>query len=158
MAQEKVYWLLDCRFDFLLPSFMQETGVRKEDIVLVNSYHGKSRTGWNKICIPIETKQSVVQMEPDDMNRLFSRLLPLDERAAIISFSGAGLPQNENLFFLTATGKIAETCNDKWWQYNQFAKIQVPTPKTYLYHGFSAVRNQLGSYRRKYPRKPQTLL
>lgn len=143
MNQEKVYWLLDSRFDFLLPSFLHETGIQKQDIVLVNSYHGKSRTGWNKIFIPFETKQSVVQMEPDDMNRYFSKLLPLDKKAAVISFSGAGLPQNENLCSMTATGNIVETCNDKWWQYNQFTKIQVPTPKTYLYHGFSAARNQL---------------
>ncbi len=150
MNQKKVYWLLDSRFDFLLPSFMHETGVQKQDIVLVNSYHGKSRTGWNKIFIPFETEQSVVQMEPDDMNRFFSKLLPLDKKATVISFSGAGLPQNENLFSMTATGKIAETCNDKWWQYNQFAKIQVPTPKTYLYHGFSSARNQLDNLLEKH--------
>lgn len=135
-----VYWLLDSRFDFLLPSFMQEFGIEKQDIVLANSYHSKSRYGWNKLYLFPQSKQSVNLKEPDDINRAFSKSLNLSRKNLVISFSGAGLPHNEKLVSLTATGEIAELCNDKWWQYNFFNKIKVVTPHTYRYGQFNEVK------------------
>lgn len=139
MDQKEIYWLLDSRFDFLLPSFLREFGIAKQDMVLVNSYHGKARESWNKVYIPFERERQMIQMEPDDMNRLFSQSLDLDKEKMIISFSGAGLPQNDNLVAMMSTGKIAEKCNDKWWQYCQFVKNQISTPTTYRYCNMNVV-------------------
>lgn len=140
----EVYWLLDSRFDFLLPSFLKEFGIEKKDMVLVNSYHSSLRDDWNKIYIPFEKKQTVVQMEPDDMNQIFSENLKMDGKKIIISFSGAGLPQSDDFIYMTATGEVAEKCNDKWWQYCQFTANHILTPKTYQFHEFGEVERQYG--------------
>lgn len=145
-----MYWLLDSRFDFLIPSFMNEFGITKQDMVFVNSYHSKERHGWNKIYIPFEKKQSVVQMEPDEMNRIFSKKLRLDTQKMVISFSGAGLPQNDNLISLMATGEIAEKCNNKWWQYCQFALNEILTPDTYQFHKLNEVQEQINTLIKMY--------
>lgn len=142
MNWEEVYWLLDSRFDFLLPSFMHEFGIEKQNMVLVNSYHSKTRDDWNKIYIPSKKDQSVIQMEPDDMNRIFSKCLQLDKKNLIISFSGVGLSNSDGLISLTATGEVAEKCNNKWWQYCHFIENQILTPKTYQYYSFEAIRAQ----------------
>lgn len=94
---KQVFWLLDSRFDFLLFSFMQEFEIEKQDIVLVNSYHNKMRNSWNKIYIPVEKKQSVYLMEPDDINSLFSKILRPDINSLVISFTGAKLPERDNV-------------------------------------------------------------
>lgn len=147
-----VYWLLDSRFDFLIPSFMSEFGVTKQDMIFVNSYHSKERHGWNKIYIPFAKKQSVVQMEPDEMNRIFSKKLQLDTQKMVISFSGAGLPENDNLISLMATGAIAEKCNNKWWQYCQFALSGILTPDTYQFHELNEVQEQFNTLIKMYGR------
>lgn len=150
MNQKDIYWLLDSRYDFLLPSFLHEFGIEKRDIVLVNSYHSKARADWDKIYLPFEKKQQVVQMEPDDMNHIFSKSLPLDQNKMVICFSGAGLPQNDHLLSMIATGTVAEKCNDKWWQYCLFKKNAISTPKTYQFHGFDAVWNQMDTLLKKH--------
>lgn len=147
-----VYWLLDSRFDFLIPSFMNEFGITKRDMIFVNSYHSKERHDWNKIYIPFEKKQSVVQMEPDEMNRIFSKKLQLDTQKMVISFSGAGLPENDNLISLMATGAIAEKCNNKWWQYCQFALSGILTPDTYQFHELNEVQEQFNTLIKMYGR------
>lgn len=147
---KNIYWLLDSRYDFLLPSFLHEFGLEKQDIVLVNSYHSKARADWDKIYLPFEKEQQVVQMEPDEMNHIFSKSLPLDRKKMVICFSGAGLPQSEHLLSMIATGKIAEQCNDKWWQYCQFKKNAISTPKTYQFYEFDAVWNQFDTLLEKH--------
>ena len=142
MNPRDVYWLLDSRFDFLIPSFMREFGIKKSDMIFVNSYHSRERDDWNKIYIPLENKRSVVQMEPDEMNRIFSKKLNTDAKKMVISFSGAGLPQSDNIISLTATGETAEKCNDKWWQYCQFTMYQILTPETYQFHGLDEIQAQ----------------
>lgn len=111
-------------------------------MIFVNSYHSRERDDWNKIYIPLENKRSVVQMEPDEMNRIFSKTLNTDAKKMVISFSGAGLPQSDNLISLTATGETAEKCNDKWWQYCQFTMYQILTPETYQFHGLDEIQEQ----------------
>lgn len=148
----KVYWLLDSRFDFLLPSFMREFKVKKENIILVNSYHSKSREKWNKIYVPYEIKNTVVLMEPDDINRVFSEYLQLDQPGFLIAFSGAGLPISDRLVSLTATGAVADKCNDKWWQYCCFADNRILTPYTYQYCGLEALQAGIDRLLYKYSR------
>lgn len=145
-----IYWLLDCRFDFLLPSFMQEYGIEEKDILFVQSYHGKIRHRWRTIYLLPDKRQSVYLMEPDDANHIFSKYLNLDRKNLVISFSGAGLPQSENLDALTAVGLTAELCNDKWWQYNFFQKFHVMTPDTYKCHNFAEVESVFPELMEKY--------
>ena len=94
-----IFWLLDVRFDFLLPIFMKEYGIEEQDITLVGSYHCKSRERWRKIYIPCE-KENVNLLEPDDINLIFARKLRLDRKNFIISLSGAGIPQSDSLVTL----------------------------------------------------------
>lgn len=130
MYEKKIYWLLDCRFDFLLHSFMEKYGIEKEDLILVNSYHGSMREQWNKRHVSDCNDYNVVQMEPDELNEIFSKNQCFDRLHCIIAFSGAGLPQCDMLSSLTAVGKVAEMCNDKWWQYQCFTKEHILTPYT----------------------------
>jgi len=145
-----IYWLLDCRFDFLLPSFIQEYGVEEKDITFLQSYHGKMRQKWKTVHLLPDKRQSVYLMEPDDVNHMFSKYLNLDRRNLVISLSGAGLPQSDNLETLTAVGLMAELCNDKWWQYNLFQKSHVMTPDTYLCHNFAEVERVFPELTEKY--------
>lgn len=150
MGRLGVYWLLDSRFDFLIPSFMHEFEVEKQNIFLVNSYHSKTRDDWNKIYIPFQKRRSIVQMEPDDMNRIFSEFFQPNNKKMVISFSGVGLLQSDNFISMIATGEVAERCNNKWWQYCQFVASQIPTPKTYQYYGFETVQDQFDALINKY--------
>lgn len=146
----EIYWLLDSRFDFLLDSFMQEFGVGSEEITLVNSYHSKVRENWNKVYIPHEENKTVILMEPDEINFEFSKLLHLNKPMLVISFSGAGLPQNDNLISLIATGTTAVKCNDKWWQYCRFKDNQILTPWTYRYHSIESLSSCLDALLHRY--------
>lgn len=130
MCNNKVYWLLDCRFDFLLNSFMRKFGIEKEDLILVNSYHGSMREQWNRKHVYGCDEYAVIQMEPDDLNRIFSSMLSFDRVFGIVAFSGIGIPKCKELFLLTAVGNVAEMCNDKWWQYQCFSREHILTPYT----------------------------
>ncbi len=90
---------------------MREFGIKEQEIIFVNSYHSKIRKNWNKVYVFPEKQCSVNLMEPDDINCIFSRSLNLTYKSLIICFTGAGLPQNDNLVSLIATGQIAELCN-----------------------------------------------
>lgn len=145
-----IYWLLDSRFDFLLPSFMQEFEIKEQQIIFVNSYHTKARQNRNKIYVFPEKEHCVNLMEPDDINRIFSKSLNLTHRSLVICFSGAGLPQNDNLVSLIATGQIAELCNNKWWQYHFFRGCNIMTPYTYRYHNLNSMKNDFYSLLERY--------
>lgn len=145
-----IYWLLDCRFDFLLPSFMQVYGIEEKDIIFVQSYHGKMRSQRSTIHLLPNKRQAVYLMEPDDVNQIFSKYLNPERKSLVISFSGAGLPQSENLETLTAVGQVAELCNDKWWQYNFFRKSHVMTPDTYQFDDFSEMESMFSEVSKKY--------
>lgn len=152
-----IFWLLDVRFDFLLPIFMKEYGIEEQDITLVGSYHCKSRERWRKIYIPCE-KENVNLLEPDDINLIFARKLRLDRKNFIISLSGAGIPQSDSLVTLTSTGRIAELCNDKGWQYELFKKCGIKTPDTYKYSTLNAVKKNfaplIGKYEKVVIKRP----
>lgn len=145
-----VYWLLDCRFDFLLASFITEYGIKEKDIIFVNSFHSKERQKYRTIYLLPDKKKSVYLMEPDDVNRMFSKYMDIDRRNLVISFSGTGLPQSENLTALTAVGLSAELCNDKWWQYNFFKAIHVMTPDTWRCQNFAEVEKAFPALMKKY--------
>lgn len=147
---DKVYWLLDCRFDFLLPSFIREYDIEEEDIIFVQSYHGKTRSQRRTIHLLPNKGQAVYLMEPDDANQLFSKYLDLGRKSLVISFSGAGLPQSDNLVTLTAAGQIAELCNDKWWQCKFFQRCNVMTPDTYAFCDFSEMESMIPGLIEKY--------
>lgn len=133
-----VYWLLDLRFDFLLPSFLRKFGIDEKDIILVNSYHGNTRGRWKKKEILPAGSGVVSLREADEINQAFSSDLPSDKDVLVVSFIGAGLPQSSRLTALTATGQISEKCNDKWWQYCFMKKMFVPVPDTYRYPDIDA--------------------
>ncbi len=145
-----IYWLLDCRFDFLLPSFMREYGIKENDIMFVQSYHSRMRHKWRTIYLLPDKRQSIYLMEPDDVNYMLSKYLDLGRKSLVISFSGAGLPESDNLEALTAVGLTAELCNDKWWQYNFFQKFRVMTPDTYKCHNFAEVESVFPELVEKY--------
>lgn len=145
-----IYWLLDCRFDFLLPSFMREYDIEEKDIIFVQSYHGKMRSQRRTIHLLPNNRQAVYLMEPDDVNQNFIKYLNFEHKSLVISFSGSGLPQSENLVALTAVGQVAELCNDKWWQYKFFQKSHVVTPDTYRFHDFSEMESMFPELRKKY--------
>ena len=144
-----IFWLLDVRFDFLLPSFIHEFEIEEQDIILVSSYHCNTRKRWRKIYIPFKVA-NVNLMEPDDINRIFAKELQLDCKNLIISLSGAGMPQSDNLVSLTSTGRIAELCNDKWWQYELFKRCGIKTPDTYKYCSLKAVKDEFSFLTKKY--------
>lgn len=153
-----VFWLLDVRFDFLLTSFVREFALDEQDIILVNSYHCNTRKRWKKIYIPCQ-KENVNLLEPDEINRIFAEKLQLNRNHLIISLSGAGIPQSDNIVSLTSTGQVAELCNDKEWQYDLFKKCGVKTPVTYKYASLNAVKEKfdflIGKYGKVVIKRPR---
>lgn len=147
-----IYWLLDVRFDFLLPSFIQRFEIEIQDIIFVNSYHGNGRSGFRKIYIPCEELQTVKLMEPDDINRFFAKSLQFKDKTLVVSLSGAGLPQHKNLLSMVSTGILADQCNDKWWQYHFFKKCNILTPVTYQFENIQIVKKHLESLLERYHR------
>lgn len=141
---------MDCRFDFLLPSFTEVYEIEEKDIIFVNSFHSKRRQECRRIDLLPGRRNSVYLMEPDDINRMFLKYMDLSRQNLVISFSGAGLPKSVNLTALTAVGLTAELCNDKWWQYNLFAKMRIRTPDTCKYHSFEEAERIFPSWLEKY--------
>lgn len=157
---DRIYWLLDCRFDFLLPSFERTFGIKLDDIIFVNSYHGNARQGYRTVTIsaavPVSMSakegNSVWLMEPDEINCAFAETLEPCGRNLAVSFSGAGLPQSDHLITLTAAGEVAGMCNDKWWQYHFFRQCGLPTPATYEYHTLEEVERECASLLERHQR------
>lgn len=129
---------------------MQEFEIKKQDIVLVNSYHNKTRNSWKKIYVPFERKQSIYLMEPDDINYFFSKILRTDTNSLVISFTGAGLPKKNNVISLMSTGAVAEMCNNKWWQYNCFNRSKILTPHTCHYYDLATLQSDFSFLASKY--------
>lgn len=127
---KKIIWMLDQRFDFLLPWFTEHYNISLDDILFVGSYHGAAREGLNTKVIGNVLKGHITFLEPEDINRLYASELELDKKTLIIPFTGAYLPASPNLTVPIATGQIAIDANNKKWQYAFFERLSIPTPRT----------------------------
>lgn len=128
---EKIIWMLDQRFDFLLPWFEKHYNISLKDILFVGSFHGTARRGCNTKVIGNVPKKHVVFLEPEDINRIYTAELKLDKKMLVVPFTGAYLPSSENLIAPFSTGEIAILANNKKWQFQFFQKINILTPKTW---------------------------
>lgn len=137
MAYKNIYWLLDQRFDFLLPLFERYYGVERKQITFVGSYHGPVREGeaWKdvkkvligknklngRLYITADTDQNnlfrgrAVWLEPEDINYVYARSIEVSPETIVVSFSGDNLP--EGVESLTSIGGITTVLNNKWEQY-----------------------------------------
>lgn len=147
---EKVVWLLDPRFDFLLPWFSAYYHIPQEDILFVGSYHGATQRGYNAKAVGNIPQGHVVFLEPEDINRRFAADAPFCQKTLVIPFTGAYLQSSEKLFSPVATGQIAIDANNKWWQYRFFQELNIPTPKTWRVNDTTQLADQvktlLGTY------------
>jgi len=128
---DQVVWLLDQRFDFLLPWFEKEYNISRKDILFVGSYHGNTRKNLKKVTVGNSSDGHVSYLEPEDINKLYADKITADKKTLAVPFSGAYLPSVENVTSFIATGKIAVDINNKWWQYGFFCKNSVKTPRTW---------------------------
>ena len=131
MEFDQVVWLLDQRFDFLLPWFEREYHISREDILFVGSYHGNTRKKLKKMTVGNLVDGHVPYLEPEDINKLYAGEISADKKMLVIPFSGAYLPSAENVTSFIATGNVAINIHNKWWQYEFFCKTDVKTPKTW---------------------------
>lgn len=131
MDFDQVVWLLDQRFDFLLPWFEKEYGIPRKDILFVGSYHGNTRKELKRVTVGSPSDGHVSYLEPEDINKLYADRITADKKTLVVPFSGAYLPSEKNVISFIATGKIAVDINNKWWQYGFFCKIGVKTPRTW---------------------------
>lgn len=127
---EQVIWLLDQRFDFLLPWFEKEYNITRNDILFVGSYHGNTRKELKKVTVGNLPEGHISYLEPEDINKLYAGEITREKKMLLVPFSGAYLPSVENVTSFIATGNIATDINNKWWQYRFFCEIGVNTPKT----------------------------
>lgn len=150
MEFDQVVWLLDQRFDFLLPWFEKEYNISCKDILFVGSYHGNTREGLKKVRVGNSPVGHVSYLEPEDINKSYADRIATDKRTLVVPFSGAYLPSTENVISFIATGDIAADINNKWWQYNFFRKIGVKTPMTWRAENHSQLldltRKRFGYY------------
>ena len=133
MDKVKTVWLLDPRFDFLIPLFERTFSINREDILFVGSYHGASRQKMNTLTLGGSSTGGIILLEPEDLNRLYAKELSPGEYVNIISFTGVNLPSVPWLKTLISAGEIANNANNKWWQYQFFQQIGVPTPKAWRF-------------------------
>ena len=124
-------WLLDQRFDFLLPWFEKEYNISRKDILFVGSYHGCTRKELKKVTVGNLPEGHVSYLEPEDINKLYAGEITGDKKTLVVPFSGAYLPSTKYVTSFIATGNIAIDINNKWWQYEFFCRIGVKTPKTW---------------------------
>mgnify|MGYP001095011694 CR=1 FL=1 len=128
---DQVVWLLDQRFDFLLPWFEKEYNIPRKDILFVGSYHGNTRKNFKTITVKNSSDGHVSYLEPEDINKLYADKITADKKTLVVPFSGAYLPSVKNVTSFIATGNIATDINNKWWQYEFFCQIGIKTPKTW---------------------------
>lgn len=140
---EKIIWMLDQRFDFLLPWFTEHYNVSLDDILFVGSYHGAGREGLNTKVIGNVLKGHITFLEPEDINRLYACELEQDKKTLIIPFTGAYLPTSPKLTVPIATGQIAIDANNKKWQYAFFEHLNIPTPKTWCFEDSSQLKEKV---------------
>lgn len=134
MTYDKIYWLLDERFDFLLDSFVREYSISKEDITFIGSYHGPGRAGCATIQVGEAERNHITLLEPEDINRRFMERIEPGKASLVVPFTGAYLPAQDWLSCPLTTGEVAVRFNRKWDQYQFFQKIGIPTPETVLMH------------------------
>lgn len=149
---DQVVWLLDQRFDFLLPWFEKEYNISRKDILFVGSYHGNTRKELRKVTVGDSPDGHVSYLEPEDINKLYADKITAGERTLAVPFSGAYLPSIENVTSFIATGNIASDINNKWWQYEFFRNIGVKTPRTWRAENHSQLlkltQKRFGQYER----------
>lgn len=131
MIFDQVIWLLDQRFDFLLPWFEKEYNISRRDILFVGSYHGNTRRELKKVTVGKLSEGHVAYLEPEDINKMYAGEISTYKKVLVLPFSGAYLPSAENVTSFITTGKTAADMNNKWWQYGFFCNIGVKTPKTW---------------------------
>lgn len=158
MAEKKAIWLLDQRFDFLLPSFKKYFNISEDSIQFIGSYHG-TRDYKNQTTIFGAEEGHVAYREPEDISKLcvekFSR--ELIDSDVVVPFSGAYLPEQCKALILT--GKKAADLNNKWEQYKLFSKIGVSTPRTVGYSNgkemLKGIKRELSVYGKLIIKKPE---
>lgn len=128
---DQVVWLLDQRFDFLVPWFEKEYNIPHKDILFVGSYHGNTRKDFKTLTVGNSPTGHVSYLEPEDINKLYADRITADKKTLVVPFSGAYLPLVKNVISFIATGNIATEINNKWWQYKFFREICVKTPRTW---------------------------
>ena len=149
---DQVVWLLDQRFDFLLPWFEKEYNISRKDILFVGSYHGNTRKKLKKVTVGDSLDGHVSYLEPEDINKMYAGEITRDKKTLIVPFSGAYLPSEENVASFIATGNIATYINNKRWQYEFFSKIGVKTPKTWRAENHFQLLNLTGTLFDQYER------
>lgn len=127
---QNIIWLLDPRFDFTIPWFIDSTGISFEHILFAGSYHGAGRRLAKTLILGDVSTGQIVFLEPEELNRLIVSHLVPGERTFMVPFTGAYLPKIFWLDCSLTTGKIAIQANNKWWQYLFFSRTQIPTPAT----------------------------
>ena len=149
---KNIYWLLDQRFDFLLPLFEKHYGIDRKQITFVGSYHGSARKGeeWENVTKVLIGKNKLdgslyvidddedknqyhgnaAWLEPEDINRAYADSIEASSDTLVVAFSGAYLPEGIDSF--TAVSDIAIKLNDKWEQWRLFKNKRILTPKTTL--------------------------
>jgi len=147
---EKIIWMLDPRFDFLLPCFEKHYNISLKDILFVGSYHGAARREYKTRVLGDIPKKHVAFLEPEDINRIYAAELNLDKKTLVIPFTGAYLPSSENLFAPFSTGEIAVLANNKRWQFQFFQKIHIPTPNTWHVDNVSKLTEQVQALLKTY--------
>lgn len=131
MEFDQVVWLLDQRFDFVLPWFEKEYNISRKDILFAGSYHGSTRKDLKTVTMGNSQDGHVSYLEPEDINKLYADRITADKKTLVVPFSGAYLPSVENVISFITTGNIAADINNKWWQYKFFREIRVKTPRTW---------------------------
>ena len=139
MAERKAVWLLDPRFDFLIPGFLKHFQIEENNLTLVGSYHGPTRAGWKTGTVGDSQLGHVVFLEPEDLNRRYAPQLEQDAPDVVAAFTGAYLPESPSFETVLATGKIAVDANNKAWQDRCFRRYDIPTPESQTSEGKEAL-------------------
>ena len=159
MKFDKVVWMLDPRFDFLLPWFEAEYPVSRGDILFVGSYHSDTRRGLHTQTAGNMRDGYVTFLEPEDINKLYAETVDPSVKTLVIPFTGAYLPSNENMVSFISTGELAARLNNKWQQYSFFVELQINTPRTWRVSGAKELKKMveelLGKYGNLVLKKPE---
>lgn len=139
MAERKAVWLLDPRFDFLIPGFLKHFQIEEKNLTLVGSYHGPTRVGRKTVIVGDSQPGHVVFLEPEDLNRRYAPQLERDAPDVVAAFTGAYLPEAPRFETVLATGKIAVDANNKAWQDRFFRRYGIPTPEGQAAEGKEAL-------------------
>lgn len=147
---EKIIWMLDPRFDFLLPWFEMHYNIPLKDVLFVGSYHNTARHGCKTKVLGNIPKKHVAFLDPEDINRIYATKLNLDKKTLVVPFTGAYLPSSENLSAPVSTGEVAVLANNKKWQFQFFQQINILTPKTWCIDNISQLTEQVKTLLKTY--------